>query len=99
MEKNETLNLTTMISTIVNAYVSNHVIEKEQLPRLIQLIHRALLSVSSNTFFNLADHINPAVSIEESIQPEYIVCLEDGRKLKLLKRHLKRAYNMTPQQY
>lgn len=91
----ELLNLTT---EIVAAHVSNNETDAADLPELMQTIHRTLIELGSGTANRLSTPV-PAVPVEESIQDDYIVCLEDGRKLKMLKRHLKSAYNLTPEQY
>ena len=87
------------VSKIVAAYVSKHEMIKGQLPDFIRLVHRSLKSASSGDFVNIPYRSAPMVPIEDSIQPDYIICLEDGKKFKMLKRHLKTAYNMTPDQY
>jgi len=84
-----------MVSTIVSAYVSNNSIAPNQLPELIATVHEALEADGEEE----AARREPAVPIKKSIKPDYIVCLEDGRKLKMLKRHLRTAFNMTPDQY
>ena len=91
----ELLNLTT---EIVSAHVSNNEVEADDLPKLIQQVHKTLIELGSGAVNQLSTPV-PVVAIEESVQDEYIVCLEDGRKLKMLKRHLKSAYNMTPEDY
>ncbi len=96
---NESLYLTELVAEIVAAYVSNHKMKPEDLPDFMRLVQRSLLALSSSQSFRLSDRSEPAVPIEESIKPDYIVCLEDGRRLKMLKRHLKTAYNLTPEQY
>lgn len=98
-ERNDQIDMMVLVSEIVAAYVSNHKMEKEDLPSFIQLVHQSLGNVNSNMPFGLTARTEPAVLIEDSIKPNYIVCLEDGRKMKMLKRHLKTAYNMTPDQY
>lgn len=98
-DTNESLDIMAMVSDIVAAYVSNHTIETSELPNFIQLVQRSLCSLNSNHSFVLASRSEPAVPIEDSIQPDYIVCLEDGKRMKMLKRHLKTSYNMTPDQY
>jgi predicted transcriptional regulator len=85
-DKNETLESISLVSEIVAAYVSNNEMPTEELPNFIQLVHRSLSSLSSRQPFMLASRSEPAVPIEDSIHPDYIVCLEDGRKLKMLKR-------------
>jgi predicted transcriptional regulator len=98
-DRNESLESTSLVSEIVAAYVSNNEMASEDLPSFIQLVHRSLCSLNSRQSFMLTSRSEPAVPIEDSIHPDYIVCLEDGRKLKMLKRHLKTAYNITPEQY
>lgn len=97
--RNESLELTTCVAEIVAAYVSKNPLESTDIPALVQLVHRSLCSLSSGQSYMLSARSEPAVPIEESIHSDYIVCLEDGRKLKMLKRHLKTSYNMTPEQY
>jgi len=95
-DKTETL--IALTADIVSAHVSNNSVSVADLPLLIQNVHGAL--------HNLGDALvepqvkrEPAVSIRSSIKPDYIVCLEDGKKLKMLKRHLMTHYQMTPEQY
>lgn len=97
--RNESLELTSCVAEIVAAYVSRNTMESSELPSFVQLVHRSLCALSSGRSYLLSARSEPAVAIENSIHPDYIVCLEDGRKLKMLKRHLKTAYNMTPEQY
>lgn len=98
-QKNEALDIMGLVTDIVSAYISNNTIEPAELPAFVQLVKRSLTSLNSNYSFALASRSEPAVPIEESIQPDYIVCLEDGKRMKMLKRHLKTSYNMTPDQY
>ena len=90
------LNLT---AQIVAAHVSNNMVQGSELPVLITEVHRALLSLGRPQEPEPAARPEPAVPIRKSITPEYLVCLEDGKKLKMLKRHLKTAYGLTPEQY
>jgi len=99
IERNKSLDTTIWVAEIVAAYVSNHQITPSELSSFIQLVHQSLYRLSASQSFMLSSPSEPAVPIEESIQPDYVICLEDGRKLKMLKRHLKTAYNMTPNQY
>tara|TARA_Y100001001_G_scaffold151607_1_gene163367 strand:+ start:921 stop:1334 length:414 start_codon:yes stop_codon:yes gene_type:complete len=92
----ELLNLTT---EIVSAHLSNNTVESNDIPELIEKIYKTLSSIQSDAPLSLIDRPQPAVPIKRSITPDYIICLEDGKKLKMLKRHLKTAYNMTPEQY
>ncbi len=98
-EKNESLGMMAMVAEITASYVANNDVAASDLPALIQDIYRNLCNVNSGHSFLLSERSEPAVAIEDSVQPDYIVCLEDGRRLKMLKRHLKTAYNMTPDQY
>ena len=83
---------------IVSAHVSHNTVASEQLPGLIQDIYRTLSSVGREAPV-AAEKPPPAVPVKKSIFADYLVCLEDGKKLKMLKRHLSTAYNMTPDQY
>ncbi len=84
-----------LVSKIVSAYVSNNSLPSSELPDLITTIHEAL----QNPDQAAASTPEPAVPIKRSIRPDYVVCLEDGMKLKMLKRHLRTAFNMTPDEY
>jgi MucR family transcriptional regulator, transcriptional regulator of exopolysaccharide biosynthesis len=84
---------------IVSAYVSNNAVASGDIPSLINQVHAALLRVSSGTSDAQPEPLKPAISIKKSITPDYLVCLEDGKKFKSLKRHLRTQYNMTPEQY
>ena len=90
--------LITLTSDIVAAHVSNNNVEVSDVPTLISTVFNAL-SALGNDVEAVVERPEPAVSIRASIKPDYIVCLEDGKKLKMLKRHLKTAYNMTPEEY
>lgn len=85
---------------IVSSYVSHNTVAVSDLPRLIEEIHAALRAQQMGGEEVLeAERPKPAVPIKKSITPDYIVCLEDGKQLKMLKRHLKTAYDMTPEEY
>lgn len=90
--------LITLTSDIVAAHVSNNSVAVSDLPLLIQNVYGALSQLSSTP---AAPEVKqePAVSVRASIKPDYIVCLEDGKKLKMLKRHLMTHYQMTPDDY
>ena len=92
--RSELLELT---SEIVAAHVSNNTLAVNDLPQLIKDVYFTLANVDENQEF--PERLNPPVSIKKSVTPDFIVCLEDGKKLKMLKRHLKTAYNMTPEEY
>ncbi len=91
----EILSLTT---SIVAAHVSNHSVPVADLPQLIRDVYQTLSTVDSAAERE-AERPTPAVPVKKSVTPDHIVCLEDGKKLKMLKRHLKTAYNMTPEEY
>ena len=89
-----------LASQIVAAYVGRNVVEQADLPKLITEVHRALEQVSGLAVAKDEGHEpKPAVSVRKSITPDYIVCLEDGKKFKSLKRHLRSRFNLTPEQY
>jgi predicted transcriptional regulator len=90
--------LLTLTADIVAAHVSNNSVAVNDLPNLIQNVHSALTGISGKAAA-AEPKPEPKVSIRSSIKPDYIVCLEDGKKLKMLKRHLMTHYNMTPEQY
>jgi predicted transcriptional regulator len=90
--------LLTLTADIVAAHVSNNSVAVNDLPNLIQNVHSALSSISGAAAAPEA-RPEPKVSIRSSIKPDYIVCLEDGKRLKMLKPHLMTHYNMTPDQY
>lgn len=87
-----------LTADIVSAHVSNNSVAVSDLPLLIQNVHNALASLGDEVVEPEVKQ-EPAVSIRASIKPDYIVCLEDGKKLKMLKRHLMTHYQMTPEQY
>jgi predicted transcriptional regulator len=89
--------LITLTADIVSAHVSNNSVAVSDLPLLIQSVHSALSELEENSAPE--EKPEPAVSIRSSIKPDYVVCLEDGKKLKMLKRHLMTHYNMTPDDY
>src|SRR5437588_6708268 len=88
-----------LTADIVSAYVSNNPVAASEIPELISQVHLALVRVSGGAMEIPAEPVKPAVSVKRSLTPEYIVCLEDGKKFKSLKRHLRTQYNMTPEQY
>jgi predicted transcriptional regulator len=88
-----------LTADIVSAYVSNNTVPASDIPNLINQVHLALLRVSGGQNETQPEPLKPAISVKKSITPEYIVCLEDGKKFKSLKRHLRTQYNMTPEQY
>ena len=87
-----------LTAQIVSAHVGANSVSADLLPELIRDVHRAVASLGSATP-PPAERPQPAVPIKKSVFPDFIICLEDGKKLKMLKRHLMSAYNMTPDQY
>jgi predicted transcriptional regulator len=88
-----------LTAEIVSAYVSNNTVASGDIPALINQVHSALLRVSNGDAQPAAEALKPAVPVKRSINPDFIVCLEDGKKFKSLKRHLRTQYGMTPEQY
>ncbi|RIV86093.1 transcriptional regulator [Aurantiacibacter xanthus] len=89
--------LITLAADIVTAHVANNSVEVSDVPVLIETVYGALAKLGGETVEEAKPE--PAVSIRASIKPDYLICLEDGKKMKMLKRHLKTAYNMTPEEY
>lgn len=92
-------NMLEMATEIVSAYVSHNVLPASQLPEVIQTVYSALSEQRNNTDKPKDEAPKPAVPVRRSVTPDYIVCLEDGKKLKMLKRHLRANYGMTPEEY
>ena len=90
--------LITLTSDIVAAHVSNNDVPVDQVPNLITTVYTALQSLGGEPA-KVEERPEPAVSIRASVKPDYIVCLEDGKKLKMLKRYLRTNFNMTPEEY
>ena len=88
-----------LAADVVSAYVSNNSVPASDLPGLIGEVHIALSKIGNGSAELPAEAPKPAVSIKKSVTPDYIICLEDGKKFKSLKRHLRTQYNMTPEQY
>lgn len=90
-------NVLGLAAQIVSAHVSNNSVSPDALPSLIQEVYKTLAGVGKEPA--QPEKPQPAVPVKKSVFADHIVCLEDGKKLKMLKRHLKTAYNMTPEQY
>lgn len=88
-----------LTAQIVSAYVSNNAVVSSDLPHLIGEVHNALIRASSNVVDVDKDEPRPAIAVKKSVTPDYIVCLEDGKKFKSLKRHLRTHYNLSPEDY
>ncbi|MBB5518847.1 MucR family transcriptional regulator [Amphiplicatus metriothermophilus] len=95
MDTTETLHLAT---EIVAAFVSNNTVTAEKLPALLQEVHDAVKALAKGGTASAGSQ-EPAVPIKKSITPDYIICLEDGKKLKMLKRYLRTQYNLSPEEY
>jgi len=94
-----TKELLTLTTEIVAAHVSKNTVSAADLPQLINQVYQSLANVGKAQAPSGGERPDPAVPVKKSIHPDYLICLEDGKKLKMLKRHLKTAYNMTPEQY
>ena len=88
-----------LAADIVSAYVSHNSVRSTELPSLINDVHEALLKVRSGGVEAPAEALKPAISVRKSVTPDFIICLEDGKRFKSLKRHLRTQYNITPEQY
>jgi predicted transcriptional regulator len=88
-----------LTAQIVSAYVGNHSVATADIPNLISQVHSALQRVSGGQAATPAEPLKPAIPVKRSITSDYIICLEDGKKFKSLKRHLRTRYKMTPEQY
>jgi predicted transcriptional regulator len=99
MKMEDKSELIEMTADIVAAYVGANSVSAADLPSLIQSVHRALTGVVAGSDVAEAAPREPAVPVKKSITPEHLVCLEDGRKFKSLKRHLRTKYNMSPEDY
>lgn len=90
-----------MTADMVSAYLSNHNVAAQEVPELIQSVHRAMVSISNGNAMSGGGVpvAKPAVPVKRSVTDAYIVCLEDGLKFKSLKRHLRSAYGMSPEEY
>jgi predicted transcriptional regulator len=95
----DTSEIIDLTAEIVASYVENNSLSAMEVPALIQSVHRALTSVASGMDAVEAAPKEPAVPVRRSITPDYLVCLEDGRKFKSLKRHLRTKYNLSPEDY
>ncbi len=97
----ETKNFVDLTAKIVSAYVSNNSTTAADIPALIAQVHAALLRVANGgaEAIPLPEPARPAVSVKKSMTPDYLVCLEDGKRFKSLKRHLRSRYNLSPEQY
>jgi hypothetical protein len=98
-ENSGSSNYIELAADIVSAYVSNNSVPSSELPALINEVHNALLRVTSGAAPVVVEALKPAVPTKKSITNDYIICLEDGKKFKSLKRHLRTQYNISPEEY
>ncbi len=91
--------LVEMAADIVSAYVSANQVPPSEIPALIRTVYASLQQIAGSSPAAVASAQEPAVPVKKSITPDYIVCLEDGKKFKSLKRHLRTKYSMTPDEY
>jgi predicted transcriptional regulator len=99
LNMDEKTGLLEMTADIVSAYVGNNSVSANDLPSLISNIHAALSQVSTGVVEVEPEIKEPAVPVRKSISPDFLICLEDGRKFKSLKRHLRTKYDMSPEDY
>ncbi|QGZ36780.1 MULTISPECIES: MucR family transcriptional regulator [Stappia] len=92
-------NLIDLTADIVSAYVSNNTVASSDLGGLINEVYNALQRTSGSTVEPEPEPLRPAVPVKKSVTPDYIICLEDGKKFKSLKRHLRTHYDMSPEEY
>ncbi len=92
-------NLIDLTADIVSAYVSNNTVASTDLAGLINEVYQALQRTSGTVSEPEPEPLKPAISVKKSVTPDYIICLEDGKKFKSLKRHLRTHYDMTPEEY
>jgi predicted transcriptional regulator len=95
----ESNNHVELAAEIVSAYVSNNSVPASELPSLLSDVHAAIVRVASGAVTPVPEVAKPAIAPKKSITNDYIICLEDGRKFKSLKRHLRTQYNLSPEQY
>ena len=86
-------------ASVVGAYVSHNALSASDLPKLIAQVHQALIGLSGAAPAEAAPELKPAVPVKKSITPDFLICLEDGKKFKSLKRHLRTEYDMSPDEY
>ncbi len=99
MEDGADPELVELTARIVSAYVSNNTIVASDLPQLINETHAALSRATGNSVQPEREELKPKVPVRKSVMPDYIICLEDGKKFKSLKRHLRTHYNLSPEEY
>ena len=99
MEETDRTEVVELTAEVVAAYVSNNTVVPSELPNIIRDVHEALNKASDKAAAPSKEDLKPAVPVKKSITPDYLICLEDGKKFKTLKRHLKTHYNLSPDEY
>src|SRR5262245_25628885 len=99
MDQIDKTDLVQLTSQIISAYVSNNTVVPADLAGIIADVHDALSKVSQRVCNSEREELKPAIALKKSVTPDYIVCLEDGKKFKSLKRHLRTHYNLSPEEY
>ena len=99
MNDKSSSNYIELTADIVSAYVGNNAVAAGDISSLISQVHAALLRVSNGQSEVVSEALKPAIAVKKSITPDHLICLEDGKKFKSLKRHLRTQYNMTPEHY
>lgn len=98
-DQSKNQDLPALTTTIVAAYLANKQVAISEVPILISQVYQTLAGLGDAPKPAVEERPEPAVSVRKSITPDYLICLEDGKKLKMLKRHLKTSYNLTPEEY
>lgn len=98
-ESGSTPCLIEMASDIVSAYVAHNPVPVADLPKLIERVHATLSEIEGGTVAEPKPELKPAIAVRRSVTDDHIICLEDGKKFKSLKRHLRTRYNMSPEEY
>jgi predicted transcriptional regulator len=99
MDEANRTDLVALTAEITSAYVSNNAVQKEDLSSIIADVHDALSKAALRIGPAEREELRPAIAVKKSVTPDYIICLEDGKKFKSLKRHLRTHYNLSPEEY
>ena len=99
MDEANRADLVELTAEIISAYVSNNTVVPEALPGVIADVHEALSKAARRIGPAEREELRPAVAVKKSVTPDYLICLEDGKKFKSLKRHLRTHYNLSPEEY
>jgi predicted transcriptional regulator len=99
VEKTSRSDILRMAVDVVSAYIGHNSLSSSQIPEIIQTVFSSLQQLGERGPGGHGEALKPAVPIKKSLAPDYLICLEDGKKMKMLKRHLRTAFNMTPDEY